>query len=114
MLDELEKLITIFKTEEVEKSYIVRALVCFKVEFVQLSFHYFIPFQNVWIRQGAVGFVSTVARKMDVADIHCHMVPTLAPFLKHPVIQIDQEVCIIRYSGRFFNLCHCIVSSRIQ
>jgi len=33
-----------------------------------------------------------VTRKLDIADIHCRMLPTIAPFLQHPVIQVDQEV----------------------
>ena len=48
--------------------------------------------QNMWIRYGAVGFVAAVARTLNVADVHCNLLPILQPFLKHPVVQVDQEV----------------------
>ena len=46
----------------------------------------------MWIRYGAVGFVAAVARTLNVADVHCNLLPRLQPFLKHPVVQVDQEV----------------------
>ena len=48
--------------------------------------------QNMWIRYGAVGFVAAVARTLNVADVHCNLLPILQPFLKQPVVQVDQEV----------------------
>ena len=38
-----------------------------------------------------------VTRKLDIADIHCRMLPTIAPFLQHPVIQVDQEVLVVHH-----------------
>ena len=46
----------------------------------------------MWIRYGVVGFVAAVARTLNVADVHCNLLPRLQPFLKHPVVQVDQEV----------------------
>ena len=46
----------------------------------------------MWIRYGAVGFVAAVARTLNIADVHCNLLPRLQPFLKHPVVQVDQEV----------------------
>ena len=46
----------------------------------------------MWIRYGGVGFVAAVARTLNVADVHCNLLPRLQPFLKHPVVQVDQEV----------------------
>lgn len=48
----------------------------------------------MWIRYGAVGFVAAVARTLNVADVHCNLLPLLQPFLKQPVVQVDKEVNI--------------------
>lgn len=56
--------------------------------------------QNMWIRQGAVGFVAAVARALNIADVHCNLLPLLQPFLKQPVIQVDHEVSV-RYLEHF-------------
>ena len=49
-------------------------------------------FQGVWIRQGAVGFVAVVAKTLNIADVHCKLLPQVNPFLKHQVLQLDNEV----------------------
>jgi len=46
----------------------------------------------MWVRYGAVGFVAAVARTLNIADVHCNLLPLLRPFLKQPVVQVDQEV----------------------
>ena len=46
----------------------------------------------MWIRYGAVGFVAAVARILNVADVHCNLLPLVQPFLKQPVVQVDKEV----------------------
>ncbi len=51
--------------------------------------------QGVWIRQGAVGFVVAVAKSLNVADVHCNLVPLVQPFLSQPVMQIDSEVMLM-------------------
>ena len=48
--------------------------------------------ENMWIRYGAVGFVAAVARILNVANVHCNLLPLLQPFLKQPVVQVDKEV----------------------
>ncbi|EDO39636.1 predicted protein [Nematostella vectensis] len=50
---------------------------------------------NMWIRYGAVGFVAAVARTLNIADVHCNLLPLLQPFLKQPIIQVDQEVILV-------------------
>ena len=49
-------------------------------------------FQNLWIRQGAVGFICGVARHLNIADVHCNLLPLVKPFLTREVIQLDTEV----------------------
>jgi len=48
----------------------------------------------MWVRYGAVGFIAAVARTLNIADVHCNLLPLLQPFLKQPVIQVNQEVSI--------------------
>ena len=60
-------------------------------EFINMAFS---SKQNMWIRYGAVGFVAAVARTLNVADVHCNLLPLLQPFLKQPVVQVDKEVNI--------------------
>ena len=49
----------------------------------------------MWVRYGAVGFVAAVARTLNIADVHCNLLPLLRPFLKQLVVQVDQEVQIL-------------------
>lgn len=55
----------------------------------------FLCHPNMWIRYGAVGFVAAVARTLNVADVHCNLLPLLQPFLKQPVVQVDKEVILV-------------------
>lgn len=55
----------------------------------------FLCHPNMWVRYGAVGFVTAVARTLNVADVHCNLLPLLQPFLKQPVVQVDQEVILV-------------------
>ncbi|XP_044166788.1 LOW QUALITY PROTEIN: phosphoinositide 3-kinase regulatory subunit 4-like [Acropora millepora] len=55
----------------------------------------FLCHPNMWIRYGAVGFVAAVARILNVADVHCNLLPLLQPFLKQPVVQVDKEVILV-------------------
>ncbi|PVD36888.1 hypothetical protein C0Q70_03878 [Pomacea canaliculata] len=50
---------------------------------------------DVWIRQGSVGFVSAVASKMDVADLHVKIIPKVKPFLKRAVLQLHNELVML-------------------
>ena len=50
-------------------------------------------------RYGAVGFVAGVARILNVADIHCNLLPLLQPFLKQPVVQVDKELLLAKIRG---------------
>ena len=64
----------------------------------------------MWIRYGAVGFVAAVARTLNVADVHCNLLPLLQPFLKHPVVQVDQEVWQDHFYGNDLEGVRCRVS----
>ena len=48
--------------------------------------------QSLWIRYGASGFVVACAKNMSLADIHCRLMPVVRPFLKEPLIQIEDQV----------------------
>ena len=65
----------------------------------------FFPSQNLWLRQGAVGFVSAVARTLNIADVHCNLLPLVEPYLTHMVLQLDQEVSGILTLIIKFNPC---------
>lgn len=54
----------------------------------------FVCHPGVWVRQGAVGFITSVARTYNVADVHCRLLPLLQNFLKHSVIQVQDEVSV--------------------
>ncbi|GAB6018579.1 General transcription factor II-I repeat domain-containing protein 1 [Chamberlinius hualienensis] len=50
---------------------------------------------NMWIRNNAVGFICTVAKTLNLADVHCKLLPVLEPFLDHPVFQIENKVIVL-------------------
>ncbi|KAK2148717.1 hypothetical protein LSH36_486g02011 [Paralvinella palmiformis] len=55
----------------------------------------FLSHPNLWIRHGAAGFVAAVARILNIADVHCKLVPAVAFYLKQMVIQMDKEVLLL-------------------
>lgn len=55
----------------------------------------FLCHPNLWIRYGAVGFVTVIGRTLNVADIYCKLMPHLHPFISQPIIQIDQELVLL-------------------
>ncbi|CAF89815.1 unnamed protein product, partial [Tetraodon nigroviridis] len=55
----------------------------------------FLCHPNLWIRYGAVGFVSAIGQHLNVADVYCKLMPHLHPFLSQPIIQIDQELVLL-------------------
>ncbi|CAK6984931.1 phosphoinositide 3-kinase regulatory subunit 4-like [Scomber scombrus] len=50
---------------------------------------------NLWIRYGAVGFITVVAQHLNVADVYCKLMPHLNPFITQPIIQIDKELVLL-------------------
>ncbi|KAI0213059.1 Phosphoinositide 3-kinase regulatory subunit 4 [Lamellibrachia satsuma] len=50
---------------------------------------------NIWIREGAVGFVSATARTLNIADVHCNVLPLLQPFLRHSITLLHTEVNVL-------------------
>lgn len=48
----------------------------------------FLCHPNLWIRYGAVGFITVVAQHLNVADVYCKLMPHLTPFVTQPIIQV--------------------------
>ncbi|VDH98516.1 phosphoinositide-3-kinase, regulatory subunit 4 [Mytilus galloprovincialis] len=55
----------------------------------------FLAHSGIWIRQGAVGFISAVAKTFNIADIHCKLLPLVQVFLNKSVLQINKEVYLL-------------------
>eukprot|EP00058_Branchiostoma_floridae_P000739 XP_002586227.1 hypothetical protein BRAFLDRAFT_132368 [Branchiostoma floridae] len=55
----------------------------------------FLCHPNAWIRHGAVGFISAMARTLNVADVHCNLIPKLEPYIRMPIVQVDKEVVLL-------------------
>uniref|UniRef100_A0A7N4NQQ3 non-specific serine/threonine protein kinase n=1 Tax=Sarcophilus harrisii TaxID=9305 RepID=A0A7N4NQQ3_SARHA len=47
----------------------------------------FLCHPNLWIRYGAVGFITVVAHYLNIADVYCKLMPYLHPFITQPIIQ---------------------------
>ncbi|KAM4600592.1 phosphoinositide 3-kinase regulatory subunit 4 [Polymixia lowei] len=55
----------------------------------------FLCHPNLWIRYGAVGFITVVAQHLNVADVYCKLMPHLNTFITQPIIQIDKELVLL-------------------
>ncbi|XP_013397860.1 phosphoinositide 3-kinase regulatory subunit 4 [Lingula anatina] len=55
----------------------------------------FLAHPNDWIRFGAAGVIAAVARSLNIADVHCHLLPLVQPFLQQTIIQVDKEVVLM-------------------
>ncbi|KAG8572795.1 hypothetical protein GDO81_012164 [Engystomops pustulosus] len=55
----------------------------------------FLCHPNLWIRYGAVGFITMVAQHLNIADVYCKLMPYLHPFITQPIIQIDKEIVLL-------------------
>ncbi|XP_062321227.1 phosphoinositide 3-kinase regulatory subunit 4 isoform X1 [Osmerus eperlanus] len=55
----------------------------------------FLCHPNLWIRYGAVGFITVVAQHLNIADVYCKLMPHLNPFVTQPIIQIDKEIVLL-------------------
>uniref|UniRef100_A0A8C3B415 Phosphoinositide 3-kinase regulatory subunit 4 n=1 Tax=Cairina moschata TaxID=8855 RepID=A0A8C3B415_CAIMO len=55
----------------------------------------FLCHPNLWIRYGAVGFITVVAQYLNIADVYCKLMPYLNPFITQPIIQIDKEIVLL-------------------
>ncbi|XP_061162546.1 phosphoinositide 3-kinase regulatory subunit 4-like [Saccostrea echinata] len=65
---------------------------------LQEFLHEVVPFlahPGIWIRQGAVGFISALTRTFNIADIHCKVLPALQPCLNKPILQVDKEIFLL-------------------
>ncbi|XP_075209888.1 vacuolar protein sorting 15 isoform X2 [Lycorma delicatula] len=50
---------------------------------------------NLWIRQAIVGFISALARTLNIVDVQCKVMVVIEPYLKSSVIQVEKEVLIL-------------------
>ena len=48
----------------------------------------FLCHPNLWIRYGAVGFITVVAHQISTADVYCKLMPYLDPYITQPIIQV--------------------------
>ncbi|XP_070582447.1 phosphoinositide 3-kinase regulatory subunit 4 isoform X3 [Erythrolamprus reginae] len=55
----------------------------------------FLCHPNLWIRYGAVGFITIVAQHLNIADVYCKLMPYLYSFITQPIIQIDKEIVLL-------------------
>ncbi|KAM9647499.1 phosphoinositide 3-kinase regulatory subunit 4 [Morphnus guianensis] len=55
----------------------------------------FLCHPNLWIRYGAVGFITVVAQYLNIADVYCKLMPYLHSFITQPIIQIDKEIVLL-------------------
>ncbi|KAM6132905.1 LOW QUALITY PROTEIN: phosphoinositide 3-kinase regulatory subunit 4 [Pterocles gutturalis] len=54
----------------------------------------FLCHPNLWIRYGAVGFITVVAQYLNIADVYCKLMPYLH-LITQPIIQIDKEIVLL-------------------
>ncbi|OBS59583.1 hypothetical protein A6R68_09295 [Neotoma lepida] len=55
----------------------------------------FLCHPNLWIRYGAVGFITVVAHQISTADVYCKLMPYLDPYITQPVIQIERKLVLL-------------------
>ncbi|XP_067007759.1 phosphoinositide 3-kinase regulatory subunit 4 [Anabrus simplex] len=55
----------------------------------------FLVHPNLWVHQAVVGFVSAMARTLNLVDVQCKVMSVIQPYLKYPVIQADKEVILL-------------------
>ncbi|BES89107.1 phosphoinositide 3-kinase regulatory subunit [Nesidiocoris tenuis] len=55
----------------------------------------FLAHPNLWIRQAVVGFISALARTLNIVDVQCKVMPMIEPYLKHNVIQLEKEIMVL-------------------
>ncbi|XP_049778491.1 phosphoinositide 3-kinase regulatory subunit 4 [Schistocerca cancellata] len=55
----------------------------------------FLVHPNLWIIQAVVGFLSAIARTLNLVDVQCKVMAVIQPYLKNQVIQADKEVLLL-------------------
>ncbi|KAF6214508.1 hypothetical protein GE061_009251 [Apolygus lucorum] len=55
----------------------------------------FLAHPNLWIRQAVVGFISALARTLNIVDVQCKVMAVIEPYLKHKVIQLEKEFMVL-------------------
>ncbi len=52
--------------------------------------------QNEWLRVASAVFLSAVAKMLNMADVHCKVMPLVNGYLRQPLIKLDKEAVILR------------------
>ncbi|XP_036750663.2 phosphoinositide 3-kinase regulatory subunit 4 isoform X4 [Manis pentadactyla] len=55
----------------------------------------FLCHPNLWIRYGAVGFITVLAHQISTADVYCKLMPYLHPYITQPIIQIERKLVLL-------------------
>jgi len=55
----------------------------------------FLCHPNDWIRYAAAGFISCCAKIMNVADVYCSLMPEVKPYLKKPIVELQNETILL-------------------
>ncbi|XP_014259628.1 phosphoinositide 3-kinase regulatory subunit 4 [Cimex lectularius] len=55
----------------------------------------FLVHPNLWIRQAVVGFICALAQTLNMVDVQCKVMSEVEPYLKHKVIQLQNEVIVL-------------------
>uniref|UniRef100_A0A8C0WI58 non-specific serine/threonine protein kinase n=1 Tax=Castor canadensis TaxID=51338 RepID=A0A8C0WI58_CASCN len=55
----------------------------------------FLCHPNLWIRYGAVGFITVVAHQISTADVYCKLMPHLDAYVTQPIIQIERKLVLL-------------------
>lgn len=49
---------------------------------------------NVWIRDGAIGFVSSTVKHLSKTDLWCIVYPMIRPFLRSDIAEINEQTLL--------------------
>ncbi|XP_072035782.1 phosphoinositide 3-kinase regulatory subunit 4-like isoform X1 [Amphiura filiformis] len=48
-----------------------------------------------WVRNSTAGMVASVAKSLNIADVHCNLVPMLQPYINQQIIQVEKEPILL-------------------
>ena len=66
----------------------------YKFSMYMLLRSYSCLWQSSWVRNWTAGMVASVAKSLNIADVHCNLVPMLQPYIKQQIIQVEKEVSL--------------------
>uniref|UniRef100_A0A914VQF4 non-specific serine/threonine protein kinase n=1 Tax=Plectus sambesii TaxID=2011161 RepID=A0A914VQF4_9BILA len=56
----------------------------------------FLAHPNEWLCVATVSFLSALEKTLNVADMHCKVMPIVNPYLKQPLIKLDRKSILLR------------------